>query len=112
MAEYPNDQETGLVNDEVEQRPAAGGGAAVGPQRREVRRSTKLCPFCLDKAKTIDYKDVTLLRQCISERGRILPRRRTGLCAKHQRMAARAIKRARHIALLPYTAAHVREQGL
>ncbi len=110
MGEYPEDRETELTpaSDE-EQRPAAGG-RAVAPQRREARRTTKLCPFCLDKVKTIDYKDANLLRQYISERGRILARRRTGTCAKHQRKLARAIKRARHIALLPYTAAHVREQ--
>ena len=110
MAGSSNDRATELIEGEAEEHATAGGRAAA-TQRREARRSVKLCQLCLDKARAVDYKDVTLLKLCISERGRILPRRRTGLCAKHQRMIARAIKRARHIALLPYTAAHVREQA-
>jgi len=65
----------------------------------------------VENAKSIDYKSVSLLRQYINERGRILPRRRTAACAKHQRMLSRAIKRARHVALLPYTGEHVRTTG-
>jgi len=61
--------------------------------------------------KAIDYKDVALLRQYLNDRGLIRARRRTATCAKHQRMLARAIKRARHLALLPYTAEHVRLFG-
>lgn len=71
-------------------------------RRGGIRRRKKVCVFC-GKDKTIDYKDVSLLRKYISERGKILPRRITGNCARHQRELTTAIKRARHIALLPYT---------
>lgn len=67
------------------------------------RRRRKVCVFCGEKAKAIDYKDVATLKKYISERGKILPRRITGNCAKHQRELTVAIKRARHLALLPYT---------
>ena len=63
----------------------------------------KVCSFCVDKAEYIDYKDVAKLRRFISERGKILPRRVTGTCAHHQRGLTGAIKRARHLALLPFT---------
>ena len=69
--------------------------------RRKPRR--RVCAFCADKVEHIDYKDVAKLRRFVSERGKILPRRVTGNCAKHQRQLTTAIKRARHIALLPYT---------
>ena len=69
-------------------------------QRR--RRRKKVCAFCVDKVTEIDYKDAAKLRRFLSERGKILPRRTTGTCAKHQRELTEAIKRARHIALLPY----------
>jgi len=62
----------------------------------------KVCKLCLKKAKAVDYKDVDLLRRFITERGKILPRRITGTCAKHQRMVSGAIKRARMVALLPF----------
>jgi len=68
------------------------------------RAKKKVCSFCIDKVESIDYKDVAKLRKYISERGKILPRRISGNCAKHQRQLTVAIKRARHIALLPYTA--------
>ena len=72
------------------------------PQRnRKPRR--KVCQFCVDKVEFIDYKDVAKLRRFVSERAMILPRRITGTCAKHQRELTVAIKRARHIALIPYT---------
>ncbi len=64
----------------------------------------KVCQFCVDKVQEIDYKDVAKLRRYVSERAKILPRRITGTCAKHQRQLTVAIKRARHIALLPFTA--------
>lgn len=67
---------------------------------RKPRR--KVCSFCVDKVEAIDYKDVATLKKYISERGKILPRRVTGTCAKHQRELTEAIKRARQIALLPY----------
>jgi len=73
--------------------------------------SRKVCSFCVDKVKTIDYKAPEKLRNYISDRGKIVPRRRTGTCAKHQRILATAIKRARHLALLPYVPAHMRKVG-
>ena len=69
---------------------------------RKPRR--KVCGFCVDKLDQIDYKDIKRLSRYVSERGKILPRRITGTCAKHQRKLTTAIKRARHIALLPYSA--------
>ncbi len=66
------------------------------------RPRKKVCAFCVDKNATIDYKDVAKLRRFISERGKIVPRRVTGTCAQHQRELTTAIKRARHLALLPY----------
>ena len=64
----------------------------------------KICSFCVDKVEAIDYKDVPKLRRYVTERGKILPRRISGNCAKHQRQLTLAIKRARNIALLPFTA--------
>lgn len=73
-------------------------------KRRNVRRRKKVCVFCADKTNAgIDYKDVNKLKRYVSERGKILPRRITGNCAKHQRALTVAVKRARHIALMPYT---------
>lgn len=63
----------------------------------------KVCVFCVETVDEIDYKDVTRLKRFVSERSKILPRRVTGTCAKHQRELTTAIKRARHLALLPYT---------
>ncbi|MBE6531182.1 MAG: 30S ribosomal protein S18 [Ruminococcaceae bacterium] len=67
-----------------------------------MRRRKKVCIFCVDKVDFIDYKDSAKLRKFISERGKILPRRISGTCAKHQRELNTAIKRARQVALLPY----------
>ena len=73
------------------------------PDYRNNRRPRKkVCQFCADKSATIDYKDTAKLRKFISERGKILPRRITGNCAKHQRALTVAIKRARHLAMMPY----------
>ncbi len=66
------------------------------------RKRRKVCQFCVDKAEFIDYKDTGKLRRFTSERGKILPRRTTGTCARHQRQLTEAIKRARQIALMPY----------
>ena len=71
---------------------------------RSRRPRKKVCSFCVDKVEQIDYKDVAKLRRYITERGKILPRRISGNCAKHQRQVTVAIKRARNIALLPSTA--------
>jgi small subunit ribosomal protein S18 len=83
-------------------RPGGRGGKSRYIPKR------KVCPFCVNKVREIDYKDVALLRRFISERGRMEPRRKTGVCARHQRVLSIALKRARHIALLPYTAEHIR----
>ena len=72
-------------------------------RRPNIRRRKKVCIFCGEKAQEISYKDVVTMRKYVSERGKILPRRITGTCAKHQRSITTAIKRARHIALMPYT---------
>ena len=74
-------------------------------EERAFRRKSKkkVCAFCVDKVAEIDYKDIAKLRRYVSERAKILPRRISGTCAKHQRQLTIAIKRARHIALLPYT---------
>ena len=80
------------------------GGGKYAPRRR-------FCSFCANKIKEIDYKNITLLRGYISDRGKIDPRRRTGTCARHQRALAMAIKRARHLALLPYVPEHIHRMG-
>ena len=67
------------------------------------RPRKKVCQFCADKSQEIDYKDAEKLKRFVSEKGKILPRRVTGTCAKHQRKVTEAIKRARTIALLPFT---------
>jgi small subunit ribosomal protein S18 len=67
-----------------------------------------VCGFCADKIRTADYKDIKRLQRFVSDRGKILPRRRTGTCARHQRSLTVAIKRARHMALLPFASAHTR----
>jgi len=69
-----------------------------GPHRR------KRCRFCADKIQTVDYKDVQRLRKCITDRGKIIPRRISATCARHQRQLMVAIKRARYMAMLPYVA--------
>lgn len=73
--------------------------------------SRKVCAFCANKAEVIDYKDAVKLRQYLSNRGRIEPRRRTGLCAKHQHGIALAIKKARHLAFLPFAPVHIFKTG-
>lgn len=72
------------------------------PRQRRIKK--KVCMYCADKNLVIDYKDVDKLKKFVSEKGKILPRRVTGLCAKHQREVTVAIKRARQIALLPFIA--------
>jgi len=75
-------------------------------RRRRSRYSNrrKVCQFCSNKIDTMDYKEIDQLRRYVSDRGKIRPRRQTGVCAKHQRRLAIAIKRARHVALLPFVA--------
>lgn len=81
----------------------SGDSKTGGPKRFMVRRK-RFCKFCADKIDYIDYKDQRLLVPFIPERGKILPRRISGVCATHQRKLSEALKRARHLALLPYTA--------
>jgi len=98
------------------------GGPRSGPARRRPgefgggsRKFTprrKVCQFCVDKIKEIDYKDLVRLRRFLSERGKIEPRRKTGTCAAHQRSLNVALKRARQLALLPFTAEHIRVTGV
>lgn len=83
----------------MNRRGSSGGGG--GKMRKPKKR---VCNFCIDKVESIDYKDVNKLRRYITERGKIIPRRISGNCAKHQRQLTLAIKRARNIALLPFTA--------
>lgn len=78
-------------------RPAGGGG-------RKFFRRKKVCKFCTEKIDGVSYRDVNLLRQFVAERGKIVPRRLTGVCTTHQRRLTRAIKQARNIALLPFAA--------
>ena len=78
--------------------PRRGGGGRFGGRR-------KVCGFCVDNVGEVDYKDTPRLRRYVSERGKIEPRRKLGTCAKHQRSLTVAIKRARHVALLPFTTA-------
>jgi len=118
-----------LVNEDENQNPVAAGEAeaetaaeaegerpgeaAARPERRKPRYTSrrKVCFFCAEKVQQIDYKDVDGLRRYLSDRGKIEPRRKTGTCAKHQRRLTIALKRARHLALLPYTAEHLRSTG-
>jgi small subunit ribosomal protein S18 len=78
-----------------------GGMKRNGGKMRRSKR--KVCAFCVEKATSIDYKDINKLRKYVTERGKILPRRISGTCAKHQRQLTDAIKRSRNIALLPFT---------
>ena len=81
--------------------PARNSG--MGMRRGSSRRRPKFCYYCVEKQEHVDYKDVEKLRKYISERGKIIPRRVTGNCARHQRLLTEAIKRARYMALLPYS---------
>jgi small subunit ribosomal protein S18 len=81
------------------------------PSRSKYIPKRRVCLFCRDKIEIIDYKDPAVLRPYISDRGKIAPRRKSGACAKHQRRLALAIKRARHLALLPYVSEHIRRTG-
>ena len=92
-------------NNERTERPSRpAGDRSERPQRNGARpRRRKVCQFCVDRITDIDYKDTNRLRKFMSERGKIIPRRVTGTCARHQRALTTAIKRARQIALLPYT---------
>ena len=106
------------VLDEVRQ--TASEAAPSGPRAERPRRRPgagrfgrrRVCGFCVDKVQSIDYKEPYRLRRFISDRGKIEPRRKTGTCARHQRMLTTALKRARHLALLPFTAEHIHITGV
>jgi small subunit ribosomal protein S18 len=84
-----------------------GGGRPGGPGgRAKFFRRKKVCKFCTEKIDAIPYRDVRLLQQFVAERGKIVPRRLTGVCTTHQRRLTRAIKQARNIALLPFATRH------
>ena len=91
-------------------RPAGGpggpGGPGGGPGGRKFFRRKKVCKFCTEKIDAIPYRDVRLLQGFVAERGKIVPRRLTGVCTTHQRRLTRAIKQARNIALLPFATRH------
>jgi small subunit ribosomal protein S18 len=101
-----------MASEERTERSSDGGDRPARPQRPRYGGRRKVCRFCVDKIKGADYKDIGRLRMYISDRGKIEPRRKTGTCLKHQRLVATAVKRARHVALLPYTLAHVRETNI
>lgn len=99
----------------------SGGGGGGGDRRDERPRRRggggrfgrrRVCSFCVDKVQHIDYKETGRLRRYVSDRAKIEPRRKTGTCARHQRMLTLALKRARHIALLPFTAQHIQLTGV
>src|ERR1700751_1647611 len=88
-------------------RPQGGPGGPGGPGGaggRKFFRRKKVCKFCTEKIDAISYRDVRLLQQFVAERGKIVPRRLTGVCTRHQRRLSQAIKQSRNIALLPFTA--------
>ena len=98
------DRGPGGPRDERPRRRPGGGGGRFSRRR--------VCAFCADKVSSIDYKEPGRLRRFVSDRGKIEPRRKTGTCARHQRMLTISLKRARHLALLPYTAEHIHISGV
>ncbi|NLF50458.1 MAG: 30S ribosomal protein S18 [Leptolinea sp.] len=92
-----------MAEEQVQENEQSTGGYSGGGYggRRYIARP-KICQFCADKNITIDYKSSDMLRRFVTEEGKIRPRRQTGTCARHQRELASAVKRARHIALLPF----------
>lgn len=99
------------AGDRPRPRPAGGGRSRDDDDRSRGRtggRRRRVCIMCADHIRYVDYKNVSFLRRFISDRARIETRRRTSACAKHQRAISNAIKRARHLALLPYTPDHIR----
>src|SRR5262249_4839210 len=119
----PTSQKENYVTESPQSPSAPSGGPGAGgpggrPAGRERGRGRpryiprrKVCQFCVDKVENIDYKDFGRLRRLVPDRGKIEPRRKTGTGARHQRALSTAIKRARQVALLPLTSAHVRNLG-
>ena len=104
MAEEFRSNPVAYEDEALESGGGGRGRGRPGGGRRFIRKP-KMCAFCVEKNAQIDYKQVDLLRRYVTERGKIRPRRQTGMCARHQRRMATAIKRARYLALLPFTAA-------
>jgi small subunit ribosomal protein S18 len=102
--QQPISRPSGSSGGPREGRPAGpGGGGPPGRRgKRQYFRKKKVCRFCVEKVDFIDYKKVEMLQPFVQERGKILPRRMTGTCSKHQRWLGVAVKRARNIALLPF----------
>ncbi len=93
-----------MVEERTEGQEERTGSRRPRPQRgRRFTRRPRVCQFCSEKTKVIDYKQIDLLKRFVNEQKKIRPRRETGTCSKHQRILARAVKKARHMALLPFT---------
>ncbi len=105
MAEQTGQRSSGGGHSEGGSRPPrpGGGGSSGGPGGRKFFRRKKVCKFCVEKIDGVNYKDVRLLQQFVAESGKIVPRRLTGVCTRHQRRVSAAIKQARNIALLPFS---------
>ena len=87
-------------------RPGGGGGRPPRGRRPRYYTRRKVCGFCVNKVQHVDYKDVSAIRRYLSDEAKIESRRKTGVCSKHQRALALAIKRARHLAMLPFARGH------
>ena len=105
MAEPSAHRSSGGSGDGGSRPPRQGGpgGGSGGPGGRKFFRRKKVCKFCVEKIDGVNYKDVCLLQQFVAESGKIMPRRLTGVCTRHQRRVSAAIKQARNIALLPFS---------
>jgi len=95
----------------ADERTQNEGEAEGAPGERRYFARPKTCQFCADKSLSIDYKKMDMLKRFVTDEGKIRPRRQTGNCARHQRALANAVKRARHIALLPYTSSRWEDSG-
>jgi small subunit ribosomal protein S18 len=102
---YRNDGDDSRGGERGERR--GRGRSGPGGARKFIRKP-KVCAFCVEKKARIDYKQIDVVRRYVTERGKIRPRRQTGMCAKHQRLLSHQVKRARHLALLPYSASPTR----
>jgi small subunit ribosomal protein S18 len=107
-APVPSGQSGASPRSDRPSRREGGRGEGGGRGGRDFRSRRKVCAFCVDKSRVIDYKDASRLRRFLSDRAKIEPRRKTGVCAKHQRRLSTALKRARFLALLPFTGIHLR----
>jgi len=103
MAEDSRPQSSGAPGPRGDRRDGPPGGGGPRRGKRQYFRKKKVCRFCVERVDFIDYKKVEMLQPFIQERGKILPRRMTGTCSRHQRWLGEAIKRARNIALLPFS---------